>query len=216
MSTNILPMAIAGAALLTLTTTGTAQAVTFFTNRTAWESAVGRFTTETFDAPVANAPVITFANGVTSTGSGGSILNEIGGGTYLGRVDTSGNFPDHFREIRWVFPKPVFGFAADWIDTTTGSGLTVSGNFDGSGVQTISFRDRLGDPGTGFLGIVGIASFSELVFREEVAVFGDIGDEFFQVDNLSTTVVPTPALLPGLIGLGLGIWRKRKPEAMTD
>jgi hypothetical protein len=26
------------------------------------------------------------------------------------------------------------------------------------------------------------------------------------------TPVPTPALLPGLIGLGLGIWRKRKAE----
>ncbi len=28
-----------------------------------------------------------------------------------------------------------------------------------------------------------------------------------------TTPVPTPALLPGLIGLGLGVWRKRKTEA---
>lgn len=29
-----------------------------------------------------------------------------------------------------------------------------------------------------------------------------------------TTPVPTPALLPGLIGLGLGVWRKRKAEAL--
>ncbi|MCL6433929.1 MAG: PTPA-CTERM sorting domain-containing protein [Leptolyngbyaceae cyanobacterium HOT.MB2.61] len=215
MGTNVFPLAIAGAALLTLTIPGMAQAVTFFTNRPDWEAAVGRFTTETFDTPVANASVITFSTGVTSTGLGGSILNEIGGGTYQGRVDTSGNFPGRFREIRWVFPKPVFGLAADWIDVATGSGLTVSGNFDGSGIQTISFRDRLGSPGTGFLGIIGAASFSELVFREEVPVFGDIGDEFFQVDNLSTTVVPIPALLPGLIGLGMGIWRKRK-EATID
>lgn len=30
------------------------------------------------------------------------------------------------------------------------------------------------------------------------------------VDDASLTAVPTPALLPGLIGMGLGVWRKRK------
>jgi hypothetical protein len=33
----------------------------------------------------------------------------------------------------------------------------------------------------------------------------------FKTDN--TTAVPTPALLPGLIGLGMGVLRKRKREA---
>jgi hypothetical protein len=33
-----------------------------------------------------------------------------------------------------------------------------------------------------------------------------------QNQNPTPTPVPTPALLPGLIGLGLGIWRKRKPR----
>jgi subtilisin-like proprotein convertase family protein len=34
--------------------------------------------------------------------------------------------------------------------------------------------------------------------------------------NIQTQPVPTPALLPGLIGLGLGIWRKRKAETAAS
>jgi hypothetical protein len=35
----------------------------------------------------------------------------------------------------------------------------------------------------------------------------------FAGNSGNPTPVPTPALLPGLIGLGLGVWRKRKTEA---
>ncbi|MBW4693920.1 MAG: PTPA-CTERM sorting domain-containing protein [Lyngbya sp. HA4199-MV5] len=41
---------------------------------------------------------------------------------------------------------------------------------------------------------------------------GYFGPNFqFQADEVAA--VPTPALLPGLIGLGIGAWRKRKAEA---
>ena len=44
------------------------------------------------------------------------------------------------------------------------------------------------------------------------------GGTHFALDNLTvnTTAIPTPALLPGLIGLGLGILRKRKAEAAAS
>lgn len=36
------------------------------------------------------------------------------------------------------------------------------------------------------------------------------------IDDFSVTAVPTPALLPGLIGLGLGVLRKRKAEVSSE
>jgi len=36
----------------------------------------------------------------------------------------------------------------------------------------------------------------------------------FEVDNIATrTAIPTPALLPGLIGMGVAAWRKRRGES---
>ena len=45
----------------------------------------------------------------------------------------------------------------------------------------------------------------------------DVGDygvtSALQVSNFQYTAVPTPAMLPGLVGLGLGLLRKRKSDA---
>jgi len=38
----------------------------------------------------------------------------------------------------------------------------------------------------------------------------------FQVDNVAYQAIPTPALLPGLVAMGLGIMRKRKAEATAE
>jgi hypothetical protein len=43
------------------------------------------------------------------------------------------------------------------------------------------------------------------------AGFGRIGDSRFT--TFQPTAVPTPALLSGLVGFGLTIWRKRKTVA---
>jgi len=39
----------------------------------------------------------------------------------------------------------------------------------------------------------------------------------FEVDNIATrTAIPTPALLPGLIGMGVAAWRKRRGESVEQ
>lgn len=206
-------IAAAGTVMLLLAAVRPAQAFGLYTDRASWEAAVGQFTTETFDTPIDGAPAITFGNGISSIGVNGSVTNQVQAGSYWGRVDTSGDFPNRFREIRWVFPTPVFAFAADWIGAATGSGLTVSANFDGLGIQTISLRNSLGAPGTGFLGFVGTANFSELVFREEQPIFDDFGDEFFQVDNLSIAAVPEPTTIAGLALAGAGMVALRRRQS---
>jgi hypothetical protein len=37
----------------------------------------------------------------------------------------------------------------------------------------------------------------------------------YRINLTHTAAVPTPALLPGLVGMGLSIWRKRKEEALV-
>jgi hypothetical protein len=217
-SVKAFTIAAAGAIMLLLAAARPAQAFRLYTDRASWEAAVGQFTTEIFNTPIANSSVITFSNGVNSTGINGSISNQVQAGTYWGRVDTSNSFdsPDGFQEIRWTFTAPIAAFAANWIGTATASGLTVSGNFDGLGTQTISLRNHLGTPGTGFLGIVGTANFSELVFQEEFPEFNGFGDEFFQIDDFSiasTAAVPEPTTIAGFVLAGAGMVAMRRRQS---
>lgn len=39
---------------------------------------------------------------------------------------------------------------------------------------------------------------------------------YFAMDDFTTTPVPTPALLPGLVGLGLGVLRKKRSDRMAQ
>ncbi|NJP09344.1 MAG: PEP-CTERM sorting domain-containing protein [Leptolyngbyaceae cyanobacterium RU_5_1] len=195
-----------------------AQAFITYTNRDAFKAAVSGFpiTTETFDLDIDNAPTITFASGVVSTGEHGAIINQVTSGQYIGDVDTSGEIPDRFGQIRFQFPTAIAAFGADFLEVTTTSGLTMSGNFDGTGTQTISFKTLLGFPGTGFLGIVGTAPFSEIIFQEEGLL---PGNEAFVIDNLviaedptvSAAAVPEPfTILGSLAAIGGGIVLRRR------
>lgn len=57
-----------------------------------------------------------------------------------------------------------------------------------------------------FFGDNGSDLFDRVVLRSSQAAF--------EVDNIATReAIPTPALLPGLIGMGVAAWRKRKSEA---
>ena len=216
-----LAVAAAGTMALLASNVNQADAFQLYTDRMAWQSALDALgaltTTETFDNPKANASTITFDSGVISTGVNGTSRNLIVNGRYEGWVDGPNNgLPEAFETITWQFPNPIFAFGADWISTATGEMLGISGNFDGTGEQTISFLDVLGRPGTGFLGIIGEANFSQITFTTtEPDLF--IDNEFYQVDNLSfasattSTPVPEPGTIAGLAIFGLGgLFTKKK------
>lgn len=195
---------IAAATLLSVP----AHAVSLFTDRTAWEAALGgaALTEDGFDTPIAQAASIAFDSGVISAGIGGapgSHDNSVGGGVYLNRIDSEDPF-NGFESITWTFPSPVFAFGADWIEVAGGEVLTVTADFDGTGPETVNFGTELGN--TGFLGFVGLADFTAITFG---TAFPDPEfTEGFSVDNLAFAsaggdTAGLPLLLSGLGALAL-------------
>lgn len=193
----------------------TAEAVMVYTNRADWEAALAGYTivTETFDNDVAQAESITFDSGVVSTGapSTATARNFISFGSYQGYVD-AGESDFFYDTISWTFPVAIIGFGMDLREATDGDILTIRGNFDGAGDQLINVLVALG-PEDGFLGIIGTAPFTSILFSDAGAAVS-VGEGFF-VDGLAFAAVPEPAALAlfgvGLAGLGW-IARQRKQE----
>lgn len=221
MTKNSLAKAVAtcavavGASTLAVSAAAPASALTLFTDRTAWTTAVGSgysISTEDFSSPIPDAPSITFQDyPIVSTGTGGTNkFNGVGSdGRYSGgikRGNPNGSGGDYFDSITWTFPDQVKGFFFDYISMEK---VVIEGDFNGNGVIDPAERIRVKDVGgsTGSFGLIGDALFKTISFTIDPAE--NNASENFKIDNLSVAV-PSPALLPGLVGMGLAALRKKK------
>jgi len=103
-----------------------------------------------------------------------------------------------FRHGAFWLPTPFNGFnlsSLNFDDSSSITGYTLDTNMIGLDASRISFTGNTFN-----------LNWQGLSFDTNTYV--NVG---FKTDN--TTAVPTPALLPGLIGLGMGVLRKRKREA---
>ncbi len=207
---------------------GSAGAVVVFTDRVAWEAALtGTLTTETFSTNmdpgainmILDTGIITEQTGSASVAPGlphQAVFadNSIGSSVFAGFVNQDGPIGS---ELTWTMPGPISAFGADFYDLNGSPGLTVTADFDGTGLATISIGQLLGS--SGFFGIIGDAAFSSLIWRSNDG--GGTGSgEAFRMDNfafnavLTPTPVPLPAAFPmllvGLAGLGLVGRRRRR------
>ena len=193
---------------------GMANAFTVFTDRTSWENAVESFYTETFSNDVAQAGQIILDSGIMSelqdTPLGKS--NHVSGGLFTGFVNQTGQ-----HDILWSWDYssigPISSFGGDFLRLNPPTGLTVSGDFNGTGSQTISVAATVNN-GNGFFGIIGTNTFDTLLWSS-MDGSGSISGELFQIDNFSydgETPVPEPSTVI-LLSLGLvicaGVRKKR-------
>ena len=197
--------------------TGVASAqLTVFTNRAAWEAAVGGgIFTEDFNAlaPQIIADGATIDTGlvqITRDGSanGGDGLLEIEPGGNFGNVDgttfLSGEtgITPHERVGISFGGQSIFAFGADWFSPFSGDGIALDVGGE------IILLDSITGFNTGFVGFVSASdTFSEIsiVGTVEAITF----QELWSADNFSFAI-PTPATA-ALLGIGgLAATRRRR------
>ncbi|GET40734.1 hypothetical protein MiSe_55450 [Microseira wollei NIES-4236] len=187
-----------GTATLVLGTLSSAQAYTLYTNRAAWQAAVEAIsdsvTTDTFSTDIPKAQTITLDSGIVSTNSFPPDIsairfdnNAVTGGQY--RNATGGDTAS--ATITWTFPGAVRAFGADFFSVND-PGLTLTGNFDGTGNQTFGVGTAIG-ANTGFFGVIGNIDFGSIVFGN-----GGSSVDAFDIDNASFAVTPSqpPSSVP--------------------
>ncbi|WP_332865394.1 hypothetical protein [Pannus brasiliensis] len=179
-----------------LLSVSSARAFTIYTDRTAWQNAVtappgNTITTDTFSTNIPAAQTITLTSGIVSANSlpppVGVEFNTVSGGNYVNATD--GDASEGSAAITWTFPGPTFAFGANFSLVNPNS-LTLSGNFDGTGNQTLVVYNSL-NASSGFLGIIGNANFNSIVFGNASTVL-----DIFIVDNASFAVGIPPAAVP--------------------
>ncbi len=133
--------------------------------------------------------------------------NSVSGGLFLNSTD--GDASSASTTITWTFPSPVFAFGADFLNTNPNQ-LNLTGNFDGTGNQTLLVNNSIGGA-NGFLGIIGNANFRSIVFGTNT---NDL--DIFQIDSASLAsvasvpvAVPEPGMITGLVFLGSGLVVRR-------
>ena len=188
-------------------------ALAIFTDRTAWENAVsGTITTDTFSNNISQADSIILDTGIVSSLSGtqfiGSSSNSVDSGVFVGFVNQTGCCN---LEWDWSTLGGVSAIGGDFFFLNVPNGLTVTGDFDGTGDQTISVASTVGTE-NGFFGLIGASVFDTVIWSSNDGS-GTGSGEFYQVDNFSFAV-PEPSILT-LLGIGfagLGYARRRKPD----
>jgi len=200
--------------------TVSAAILSVFTDRTAWENAVGGFALEDFETlPVGVLGVGTTSFGAFSITTNGTLLSlpSIGPATSVGDVNGSRQFngliassfdPASASRHVFAFDAPLIGFAADFADTLSGTGL-----FLGAAGERVGFASLFLPRGDGFMGIVSDTAFSEVTLSAT--------NEGFSLDDMSTAAASPPAAVPvppagALLGAGLvvlGLVRARVAHA---
>jgi len=205
----------AASALLLSAQLASAASFTIFTDRTAFETAVGGgLTTETFNSAGSEVSFggssTTFGQLTLSADATSTDYNRIDTPPVLGEVDGNGTTAVNFftkanNNAAISFDAPVMAFGADFFnfnDDTLRTQISVLGELFSPEVTV--------DYSLSFFGVISDQAFSSVLFS-------GLENDVFGMDNVSfsssISVVPLPAALPLMAGalaiMGFFGWRKK-------
>lgn len=190
---------------LALAATPASAATTIFTDRTAFEAALGAFTVVDFTGLSGSFDGATFDAGpfsLTGDSTGGFTDMTVGGGQV--NANTCG-VPVCGFDFGYTidFDAPIIGFGADYSSVNSGSGIEFDiggGIFDGPTASN------------GFFGFISDTAFSS------ITVSG--GNEVHQFDDVTFGAVPEPAtwafMIFGFGAIGGALRRNRKANVKVS
>ena len=202
--------------LASVTLYSPAQAYTVYTDLASWQQALSSYilSTDTFDTTIPSAQSITLPSGIISANSGPITLpnqfnnNSVGiatAGHYANAVQ-AGLTATASNNITWTFPGQVVAFGADFLGASDNR-LSLAGDFDGTGLQTLSVNTLIGGQ-NGFLGVIGTVPFSNVIFGNPSTQV-----DSFSIDTAYFASVPGPLPVIGATA-ALG-WSRRLRRRMV-
>jgi hypothetical protein len=169
-----------------------------------------------------NLPVSSTSTQIaTSPGNGNAFIQLISGvaeyqGNQLNIGTNANNSPGGLVRFTFNGPNGQGYFGLQWQNPTVDevisfySGNSLIQSFTGTQVAD----QAIGNGGNYYNFIV--TNNSEIFNRVDLAQVNPPNGNDFQVDNVAYQQIPTPALLPGIMGIGAGIWKKRRKQEFIE
>lgn len=187
-----------------------AKAQTFFTDRSAFQSAAGLLSTESFETAFGSVqPTFTFTDFSFSAMEGSSPTGAVARASlvpgFLGFGITNGVDALGYRDNgsstgRFLFNSPIYAFGVDVGSNARGL-LTIGGDL-ASGVELESLRPK-------FFGVIWTAGFDQIDL-DMAGAYIDVAVDFVQYSPSVTVPEPSSFALVALGGLAVLFGRRRR------